>query len=240
MKDFFMSNEFLWFSFAIVNFVMITLSYKLFGKNGLYAWIAAGTVIANIQVTKSVNIFGFAATLGNIMYGTLFLATDALGEKYSKKDAFKGVMIGFFILLSTTIIMQIALAFTPNSEDFAHDSLDTIFGLMPRIAFASILAYLISQFLDVTLFDKIKKAFPDDKYLIVRNNGSTLISQLVDTAIFVPIAFLGVYDNSIVLDIFITTYIIKLIVAFFDTPFVYLIKRIKPLELFQDKKTTAD
>ncbi len=239
MKEIFTSNEFLWLCFAIVNFIMITTAYKLFGKTGLYAWIAAGTVIANIQVTKSIDVFGVAATLGNIMYGTLFLATDALGEKYSKKDAFKGVMIGFFILLSTTIVMQIALLFTPNSDDFAQDSLTTIFGFMPRIALASLLAYIISQFIDVTLFDKIKKSLPSDKLLLIRNNGSTLISQLIDTSIFVPIAFIGVFDNKVVFEIFLTTYFIKVLVAFLDTPFVYLIKRIKPINLFNDKENTT-
>ncbi len=235
-----MSNELLWIVFAIVNFVLVTISYKLFGKKGLFAWIAMGTVLANIQVTKTIefNVFGFtiAATLGNIMYGTLFLVTDSLGEKYGKKDALKAVVIGFFSLLSTLVIMQLALAFTPGEYDFAQDSLKTIFELLPRIALGSILAYGVSQMLDVYLFQKIKTVTPDAKFLWLRNNGSTIISQLVDTAIFVPIAFLGAegYPNSLVWEIFWTTYIIKVLVAGLDTPFVYLIKKIKPLNLFKD------
>jgi len=229
-----MSNELLWLLFALVNFILIVVIYKIFGKTGLFAWIAMGTILANIQVAKTIdfNLFGIhlVATLGNVMYGTLFLVTDALNEKYGIKDARKAVFIGFFSLLSTVIIMQFAIWFIPNIDDIAHESIDTIFSLLPRIALGSLSAYLVSQLFDVYMFQKIRSKLPGDKYLWVRNNGSTLISQLIDTTIFVPIAFLGIMDFNIVVDIFITTYIIKVLVAFLDTPFVYIIKRIKPLE----------
>ena len=101
---------------------------------------------------------------------------------------------------------------------------------MPRIALGSLTAYLISQMVDVHLYQWIRKKLPEDKFLWVRNNGSTLVSQLVDTVIFVPIAFLGEWPIDVVISIFITSYLIKVIVAFLDTPFVYLIKKIKPLD----------
>lgn len=228
-----MSNEILWLIFALVNFSLITLSYKLFGKTGLFAWIAMGTILANIQVTKTIDFdfFGIhlVATLGNIMYGTLFLVTDSLSEKYGIKDAKKAVYIGFFSLLATVIIMQFSIWFIPNIDDYANDSLITIFSVLPRIALASMSAYIVSQLFDVYMFQKIKTA-TNGKYLWIRNNGSTLLSQLIDTSIFVPIAFIGVYDANIVWSIYFTTYIIKVIVAALDTPFIYLIKKIKPLQ----------
>ena len=230
-----MSNELLWFIFALVNFLLIVGMYKIFGKTGLFAWIAMGTILANIQVTKTVefNMMGIAiiATLGNIMYGTLFLVTDALNEKYGLKDARKAVYIGFFSLLATVIIMQIAILFNPlDSTDVYHVGMSNIFAVMPQIAGASLLAYIVSQLFDVFMFQKIKARFPEDKYLWLRNNGSTLLSQLIDTSIFVPLAFIGWLPFEVIKDIFITTYIIKVMVAFLDTPFVYLIKRIKPLQ----------
>ena len=229
-----MSNEILWFLFAIVNFSLIALAYKLFGKTGLFAWIAIGTILANIQVTKTIDftLFGFTfiATLGNIMYGTLFLVTDALGEKYGIKEAKKAVYIGFFSLLATVIVMQFAIWFTPSSEDWAHESILTIFGILPRIALGSLMAYMISQTVDEHLYQWIKQKLPDNKHLWIRNNGSTIVSQFIDTIIFVPIAFLGEWPIDVVISIFITSYVIKVIVAFIDTPFVYLIKRIKPID----------
>lgn len=221
-------NELIWLLFALVNFSLIVVVYKVFGKNGLFAWIAMGTVLANIQVTKTIELFGLTATLGNIMYGTLFLITDSLNEKYGLKDAKKAVYIGFFALVSMVIIMQFALWFEPHSEDFAHESLATIFEVMPRIALGSIIAYLISQIFDVHLFQKIKKRYHTNRQLYIRNMGSTVVSQLLDTLIFVPIAFLGLYPFEVVVSIFITTYIIKLLVAILDTPFVYIMKSIRP------------
>lgn len=224
-----MSNELLWFMWILVNFGFITLAYKMFGKTGLYAWIAFGTVIANIQVTKNIELFGLEATLGNIMYGTLFLVTDSLGELFGYEESKKAVKIGFFTLLATVVIMQMALLFTPTVWDEGHTALAYTFGLIPRIALGSIIAYFISQFLDIKLFAKIKERMPQDKYLWVRNNGSTLVSQLVDTIIFVPIAFLGLYPFEVVVSIFITTYLFKVLVAFADTPFIYIMKKIKPM-----------
>lgn len=230
-----MSNEILWFIFALVNFLLIVGMYKIFGKTGLFAWIAIGTILANIQVTKTVefNMMGLVviATLGNIMYGTLFLVTDALNEKYGLKDARKAVYIGFFSLLATVVIMQIAILFNPlDSNDVYHIGMSNIFGIMWQVAGASLLAYIVSQLFDVYMFQKIKARFPQDKYLWLRNNGSTMLSQLIDTTIFVPLAFIGWQPLEIIVSIYITSYVIKVIVAFLDTPFVYLIKKITPLQ----------
>ncbi len=225
-----MSNELIWFFFALINFILIVLSYTFFGKTGLFAWIAMGTVLANIQVVKMVELFTFTATLGNIMFGSLFLATDLLNEKYGLKEAKKAVYIGFFTLLATVIIMQIALRFEAITDNLEIDNaLRTIFELIPRIALGSVVAYLISQLLDVYLFQKIKARLMSPKLLFIRNIGSTSISQLIDTMIFVPIAFLGLVPNAILWDIILTTYLIKLIVAALDTPFIYLMVKIKPL-----------
>ncbi len=221
-----MSNEILWVLFALINFVLITASYKLFGKMGLFSWIAIGTILANIQVTKNIDLFGFEATLGNIMYGTLFLATDAIGEIFGLEESKKAVKIGFFTLVSTVIIMQFALLFTPTVWDEGSAHLAYTFGSISRIALASITAYLISQFLDVNLFHYIKSKKPESKFLWLRNNLSTIISQFVDTLIFIPIAFLGVFEFDILISIFISTYIIKVLVSFLDTPFIYYMKKI--------------
>jgi len=186
-----MGNELLWILFALVNFSLIVGIYKLFGKTGLFAWIALGTVLANIQVTKSIDFeFGslvIAATLGNIMYGTLFLVTDALGEKYGVKQARKAVYIGFFSLISTVIIMTMAIWFQPNDFDFASDAIETIFGIVPRIALGSLIAYAVSQMLDVYLFDKIKQKFPGKNKLYLRNIGSTIVFNDFSICHLVPI-----------------------------------------------------
>lgn len=221
-----MPNEIIWILFALVNFSLLLLFYRLFGRMGLFAWIGMATVIANIQVLETVELFGLTATLGNIIYGTAYLATDILNEKYGKKDAKKAVWLGFSTLITMTIMMQVVLVFEPGSDDIAHGSLATIFGMIPRVAAGSLAAYAISQYFDVWIYDKLRKLFPSDKNLWIRNNGSTVISQLLDTAVFCTIAFYGEYPTSIWLEIFFTTYIIKFAVALIDTPFMYIAKNL--------------
>ncbi|SDO91922.1 queuosine precursor transporter [Halobacillus sp. SY10] len=220
-----MSNEVLWILFALINFALLIGVYRLFGKPGLFVWIGMSTVLANIQVVKTVEMFGLNATLGNIVYGTAFLATDILNEKYGKKEARKAVWMGFSTLIIMTIIMQFAILFNPGENDIAQPALQALFGLVPRIALGSMLAYIVSQYFDVWLYAKLKKLFPSDRALWIRNNGSTMISQLLDTSIFCFIAFFGLYPFEVWLEIFITTYIIKFIVAALDTPFFYMAKK---------------
>ena len=225
-----MSNELLWVTFALVNFTLFLLVYKFFGRLGIFVWIVLATILANIQVTKLIFLFGLEANLGNIMYGTIFLGTDVLNEIYGKNQAKKAVFIGFAVMIITVIIMTIAINFNPHPEDWAQGSLVTIFGFMPRILLASLSAFIVSQFIDVYVFDKIKTKLPENRFLWVRNNVSTIISQAIDTSIFVPIAFYGLVSNEILLGLMLSTYAIKVIVALLDTPFIYLAKKIKPNE----------
>lgn len=219
----------------LVTFVIQILAYRFFGKNGLYAWIAVAIIIANIQVMKTIGFFGLVTAMGNIIYGTTFLTTDILCENYSKKEAKKAVWIGFFMLIAVTIIMQITLLFVPHESDTLSPALNQIFGLLPRITIASLTAYLISQFHDVWAFMFWKKLCKG-KHLWIRNNLSTMTSQLLDNVIFTWIAFVGffglfgwgrVFDWGIIFQIFIVSYVMKWVVAIFDTPFVYLAKKLK-------------
>jgi hypothetical protein len=225
-----MSNEILWLIFAAVNFIIFLTTYKLFGKMGIFIWIVFATIVANIQVLTNINLFGLKATLGNIVYGTIFLGTDVLTEIYGKKEAKKAVFIGFGVMSAYYIIMQLAISFTPNEADWAMPHLRSLLEIVPQILLGSALAFIVSQLIDVQIFSKLKEKLPETKWLWVRNNGSTLLSQLIDTVIFVPIAFYGVYNSSIIFEIIITTYVVKLLVALLDTPIIYLAKKIHPLQ----------
>ncbi|RBP89072.1 hypothetical protein DFO70_112108 [Cytobacillus firmus] len=220
-----MFNEWFGLLFAIINFTLVLAMYRMFGKTGLFVWIGFSTVMANLQVVKTIEMFGLTATLGNAMYGTAFLVTDILNEKYGKEEAKKAVWLGFFTLLSMTLIMQMVLLFKPHETDFAQEPLSTLFSILPRIAAGSLAAYLVSQFTDVYIFTYLKKKFPKDGHFWIRNNGSTMISQLLDTLVFTSIAFLGVFPMEEWIQIFITTYLLKFIVAILDTPFGYIAKR---------------
>ncbi|MGO2077327.1 MAG: queuosine precursor transporter [Staphylococcus equorum] len=208
----------------LITFLLLVAMYRFFGKQGLIAWIAIGTIIANIQVIKTVDIFTISATLGNVMFASIYLATDILNEIYGRKIAKRAVWLGFSSTLVMIIVMQLSLHFTPSPVDTTQGALDTIFNLVPRIALGSVIAYIIGQHLDVLLFSLLKKVFSSDSTFIIRAYGSTIISNIIDTALFVAIAFLGTMPNEAVFEIFITTYLLKIISTIFNVPFGYWAK----------------
>ena len=99
---------------------------------------------------------------------------------------------------------------------------DIILGSVPRIVIASMVAFLVSQNHDVIAFNMWKK-ITKGKYLWLRNNASTSVSQAIDTVLFVLIAFAGTYAWSTIWSMIWVTYVIKLAVAVADTPLVYLL-----------------
>jgi uncharacterized integral membrane protein (TIGR00697 family) len=220
-----MINELLWIGLLITSFLIVILAYRLFGKTGLYVWTAVGVILANIQVMKTVQVFGLVTALGNVIYSSLFLVTDIINENHSKKDAQKAVWIGFFVLLTTTIVMQITISFIPHESDFLSEHITEIFTFLPRIALASLIAYLISQSHDVWFFATLKNRY-HHKFLWLRNNLSTISSQLIDNIIFTLIAFTGIFSWDIIIQIFLTSMIMKIFVATCDTPFVYWARNI--------------
>ena len=226
-----MSNELIFIITVIIYLGSVLLLYKLLGKNGLFAFAIFGTILGNIAVCKCVDLFGLSTTAGNVLYASTFLVTDILSEKYGKKDAQKAVKYSFTIMLLWLLGTQLILQFTPNANDYINDSLKVVFGLVPRITIASLIGFICSQNIDVFLYHLIWKKTGDNKSkLWLRNNGSTLISQAIDTVIFTFLAFWGTYPPNVFVSILITTYLFKALVAVIDTPFIYIARKINPRE----------
>lgn len=213
-------NELLWISFALIDLFLTLIVFRFFGRAGLFALIAMNVIICNIQVIKTVELFGLTTTLGNVLYGSIFLITNMLAEFYGKKEAQKGVLLGFVTLILAMAYMKIATLYIPHSTDFIQPHLEAIFDLMPRIALASLVAYSISQFHDVWAFQFWRRK-TKGRFLWLRNNASTLVSQFLDTLIFCSIAFIGLFELNEIIQIFISTYIMKALVSLLDTPFIY-------------------
>ena len=218
-------NEWWFFAQALVALSFVLLCFRL-GRSWLIAYIAISVVLLNLVVMKQVNVFSLEATLGNVIYASLFFATDLLSEHYGRKEAFKSVRIGFFAGIFGMVMLQFALKYSPSEFDFAQGAFETLFTLAPRIVAASLFTYLVTQNLDVWIYHAIKKR-TGEKYLWMRNLGSTTISQLVDSFLFTYLAFYGHFQ--VLHEIAIFTFVIKMIVAFMDTPFIYL-SRVKALE----------
>ena len=226
-----MSNDLLFVGAVLLYLGCVLLFYKLFGKNGLFAFAIFGTILGNIAVCKCVDLFGLSSTAGNVLYASTFLVTDILSEKYGKKDARRAVIYSFSIMLLWLLGTQLILWFTPNASDYVSDSLNVVLGLVPRITIASLAGFICSQTIDVSLYHLIwSKTGDNSSKLWLRNNGSTLISQAIDTVIFTFLAFWGTYPTDVFISILLTTYLFKAIVAVADTPFIYIARKITPRE----------
>lgn len=231
-----MLNEVLGFITMLVCFSGITIAFKLFGRAGLYVWMALSIIIANIQVTKIIEVFGLVTAMGNVIYGSTFLATDILTERYGVKYARKAVFIGFFAMIFATLILQLTLLFEPHESDTVSSAMAQVFHFMPSAMVASLSAYIISQLHDVWAFELWRKK-TKGRFLWLRNNVSTMVSQFIDNVTFTLLffvvfnpEFLEILGWSGIFEIFITSYAMKFVVAVFDTPFIYLNTIIKPLE----------
>ncbi|MFH1508647.1 MAG: queuosine precursor transporter [bacterium] len=213
-----MNNEIIFIIQAVVSLGLMLFMLRL-GKEWVMILIVASVILMNTFVIKGVSLFGLDVTTGNILYATVFLGTDMLAEFYGKKEAFKAVRMGFFASVFFLFIAFIVVRYEPGQYDFAHGSLKTVFQFTPRIVIGSMIAYLASQHLDVYLYEKFNK-WTKGKYLWLRNNGSTWISQFVDSILFSFIAFYGVFPN--LLEVMAFIYVIKVMIAALDTPFMYL------------------
>lgn len=225
MSAFFTSNEVIGVLEFLMIFTSLVLMYRIFGKQGLIVWVAIGTIIANLQVIKAIEIFSITATLGNVMFASVYLATDILNDIYGRRVAKRAIWLGFTSTIVMTIVMQVSLVFQPTGDLAVQHAMEAIFGLVPRIALGSIIAYIIGQYVDVMIFTAIKKVFSSDRTFILRAYGSTILSSIIDTGIFVLIAFYGgPLSNQAVFEIFITTYVLKLVSTIFNVPFGYIAK----------------
>lgn len=226
-----MPNELLIAISFIVTYGGVVAFYRFFGTKGLLAFNVLATLLANIEVLLLVRAFGVEMTLGNILFASTFLITDILSENHSREEANKSVIISTLCSAVFIAMSQLWLLYTPSENDWASNAFHTIFSSTPRIVCASLAVYLLSQLTDVWLYHKwwdwCKKRFGDDrKGLWIRNNGSTMISQLLNTLLYTFLAFYGTYPLQTLVSIFASSYVIYIITSLLDTPFVYWCREI--------------
>lgn len=216
--------------YLALTFIVTLLCYKFFGKYGLIIWICVCIIMCNIQTVKIGEFLGLTLSLGNILYGAIFLSTDILNHKYGKHWAFHATKLSFIVMIAFCIFMYLFLFFTPSPIDTSQSALEIIFSYVPRITFASLVAYYIGQTCDIHIFQFLKKKF---NKLWLSNTGSTAVGQTVDTILFVTIAFAGLIPGNEIIEIILTMIAVKLLIAVCDTPFMYIansIKKVKEIE----------
>lgn len=226
-----MTNELMLVISLLVCYFAVIILFQIFKEQGLFLWIIVATIAANIEVLIVVKAFGMEQTLGNIMFASTFLVTDIISELYGKKEAQKAVHLGIATSISFIIVSQTWLLYSPAETDWAMPAIKEIFSNTPRLMIAGILVYIIVQNFDVWAYHKWwafteKKFGSHEKFLWLRNNASTLISQFFNAVLFTLGAFAGVYDTKTLISIAISSYLIFIVTSLADTPFVYLARKI--------------
>jgi len=177
-------------------------------------------VVANLITAKLFVLFGVVLAAGIIPYPITFLATDLICEVYGQKRANYLVFVGFVLSLLVLVVLQLGLHAEPFSEFNIQSEYVAIFGQSSRAIIASMIAYLIAQLIDVRLFHFWKR-LTKGKHLWLRNNASTMISQLVDSVLVISILFYGKVSDGQLVNMIIAGYLFKMAIAALDTPFFY-------------------
>ncbi|MDQ7031436.1 MAG: queuosine precursor transporter [Desulfonauticus sp.] len=193
-------------------------------KNNFYLFLMIGVfsgslVVSQILAAKIVMWQGVVFPAGVIAYCVTFVVTDVVSEIWGKDIAKQVVWVGFAAVIVSLILIQSAL-FMPAAPFWKHaQDFSATLNSTPRIVLASCIAYLCSQTHDVWAFHFWKKV-TKDKHLWLRNNFSTAVSQIIDTTLFIGIAFGGKVS---ILPLILGQLLIKLGIALLDTPVVYLL-----------------
>ncbi len=187
---------------------------------GLYATLV---VMAQIFAAKLVVFGPWVVPAAVIVYGISFLVTDALSEFYSKKEALKAILCGFLGSILLVIGLQIVIAWPAPEFWGKQEALVSVLGSTWRIVLASLISYIFSQNWDVFIYHFIM-AKTNRKHLWLRNCASTMTSQFIDTILFITIAFWNVVPHNALIAMIIGQYVVKLIIALLDTPFLYVMR----------------
>jgi uncharacterized integral membrane protein (TIGR00697 family) len=185
----------------------------------LASLFVASLTIAAVLASKVVMFAGVVFPAGIIAYSVTFLMSDTISEIWGRKAANTVVISGFISLVVVFVLIRVSIVMPAAPFWQMQDAFSGLLGSSSRIIIASLTAYLISQYHDVWLYHLLKNK-TSGRFLWLRNNASTAVSQLMDSVIFIVIAFYGVMP---IVPLILGQWLIKLVIAALDTPFVYLL-----------------
>ncbi|WP_055435596.1 queuosine precursor transporter [Lacinutrix algicola] len=191
----------------------LVVSNLIFQK--FFYWYPLGLKILGFRL--------FEISVGILPYPITFLITDLISEIYGKKRANDVVIAGIFASFFSLLIVLTADAVPAiNNSPINNKIFHKVFGASSIAVFASMTAYLIAQFIDIQVYHFWKR-LTKGKHLWLRNNFSTWFSQFIDTfsVLFLLCSF-DIIDWSSFNGLLISGFLFKVLVAFIDTPFLYL------------------
>ena len=216
----------------IIIWAILVTSFTLIGSwyarkynkaDALIALYTSFIIFSNIAAVKIAEfnlLQNFYAPAAVIIFSVTFLLTDIVNEKFGRKETHKMIFIAFFAQIAVTLFTFLAISLKPAPFWPNQNAFELLLGQVPRIIFASWVAFLVSENLDAVIFDWFKK-LTKGKHLWMRNVLSSVPAMLVDSVLFVSIAFFGTISFAQLLSLIIGQVVIKWLVAAVNIPFMY-------------------
>ncbi len=224
----FFSGETLSIISFIFGVVFMLFMMRFFGLTGLYVYSSTATITANIQVLKLMTFASIAepVAMGTATFSTIFLCNDIITEHFGKEAAKKNIWLSFVTQILITITMVISIGFKEYGNDQAHNAIVTLFLPAPRLLIASLVAFVMSQLFNITIFSNLAK-YCHHKMLWLRSNVALMLSELLDNIVFSLLAWLvlapePVSTHTLIYTYILGTYALRVIFALFSTPVIYL------------------
>jgi len=218
----------LWILGTLVISSIAAVVSKKYGVEYLIGMYAACIVITAVIANKMVMFGSYTVSASIIVFSVTFFLTDILSEFWGKKEATKAVWAGFLADIMLLFMLYVATNWTPASFWTGQEAFVQTLGTTGRVIAASLIAYIIAQNHDVWAYHFWKKT-TKGKHLWLRNLLSTGGSQVIDSILFVSIAFYGIFP---VMPVILSTIVVKFVIAILDTPFIYAVRfyfeRVKP------------
>lgn len=186
----------------------------------LNAVFIMATLASNVMAIKMTSIGSISFPAGVYAFPISFLVTDVINEVWGKKEAGFTVILGFAASIVFTLLTMLAVWLPAADFWTMQPEYAMVLATVPRITIAGLVAFVFSQNTDLWIFDRLK-ALHKGKHLWIRNNVSTMAAQLVDSLIFIVIAFYGTMPTAALVTMVFSQWAIKLLLAALDTPFVY-------------------
>lgn len=190
-----------------------------------------------IGAGKVAELGGWTFGAGILFFPLGYVIGDVLTEVYGYARARRCIWVGFSALLFMAFMSWVVVSLPPAAGWEGQAAYESVFGQVPRIVFASIVAFWAGEFVNSFVLAKMK-VWTKGKHLWSRTIGSTVVGQGIDSIIFYPLAFWGVWDNAQVLTVMITNWGLKVAWEAVLTPVTYAVvgwlKRHEGVDLFDD------
>ncbi|MBX9923455.1 MAG: queuosine precursor transporter [Rhabdochlamydiaceae bacterium] len=214
-------NEYI-FLIHIVTILLFTLLSLRLGMTALGTWVCIQALCANIFVLKQVELFGFQVTCSDVFAIGSLLGLNLIQEHYGSSDAQKIISHCFYFLLFFAVLSQIHLFYIPSSYDTTQKAYETLLAPAPRLLFASLLTFFLTQRVDLYLFKKLKTYLPNYGFAL-RTFFSLMASQLLDTIFFTLIGLYGLVHS--LFDMILLSFLIKAFIITIFFPLTHLCKK---------------